>query len=38
MCEEAEAIETDSIVNIRYTSSDVMSNSVEVIAYKMVNK
>jgi len=33
MTEEAEKLGADGIVNIRYTSSSVMANAAEVIAY-----
>ena len=33
MCEEAEALGADAVVNIRYASSAVMSSAAEVIAY-----
>jgi uncharacterized protein YbjQ (UPF0145 family) len=33
MVEEAEKMEADGIVNIRYASSSVMQNAAEVIAY-----
>jgi uncharacterized protein YbjQ (UPF0145 family) len=42
MCEEAEALGADAIVNIRYASSAIMQGAAEVIAYgtavKIVNK
>ena len=33
MCEEAEALGADAVVNIRYASAAVMSSAAEVIAY-----
>ena len=33
MVEEAEALGADAIVNVRYSSSAIMSNAAEVIAY-----
>ncbi|MBK5201968.1 MAG: YbjQ family protein [Spirochaetaceae bacterium] len=42
MCDEAEALGADAIVNIRYASSAIMQGSAEVIAYgtaaKFINK
>ena len=33
MVEEAEALGADAVVNVRYSSSAIMSNAAEVIAY-----
>ena len=33
MVEEAEALEADAVVNIRYTSASVMQGAAEVLAY-----
>ena len=33
MVEEAEALEADAVVNVRYTSASVMQGAAEVLAY-----